>query len=470
MAGRWLTLRWLSAAELYFARGLVDIVSIIAAPSKPITYTRYTDLPNLLSQASAVGYGLPLDPNLFLFVLGGRISTALATELLGRFVATFENSLLSSFSLLIQNTVLRIHLSLQPDALASPRTTRKLAVLRELGSSTSVYHRVFNPLAPISMVQSIVGVGVGVGMLWRSTGWANGACLAIAVGSLLVDEWEAAGWEARVEVDHWDVTSDAYLRFQTLFKLGTSTRLRREVHTLGLQPHILTSAAASLSQLGDVDITPPNAVGFHVPLTPLSVIRSLSNTCSTAAFILYSALLRPANLLCNFAELSVVESAVWGVRVQWAGVVRGGREVEEGLEKLEVLYEGWPELEGAKAKREVGVVRRVDEGGREVEGLEIEFVDVTLVYEGSEVPALEGVSLKILAGEMVCAVGHNGSGKSSLVALLAQEVKPTKGYILINGHPIEEYDRLSLAKTMSFVFQSTRESDHRCYHSSPSVG
>ena len=411
-------------------------------------------------QASAVGYGLPLYPRLLAFVLGGRVATALGTELLGRATASFENHLLSSFSLLIQSTVLRIHLALQPDTLATPRTTRRLAVLRELGGASSVYSRVFNPLAPVAVVQSVVGVGVGVGMLWSGTNWANGVCLAIAVGSLVVDEWEVAGWGRKIEVEHWDVTDDAYLRFQALFKLGTSTRLRREVHSLGLQPFILSSASAALASLGDVDTTPPSSIAFHAPLSPLGLLRSLSNTTATAAFILYSALLRPPNLLCNFAELGIVEQAAWNVRVQWAGVVRGAREVEEGLEKLEVLYAPWPELEAGGTGREVELVTRFDEEGTEFSGLEIELRGVSLVYDGSDVPALADVSLRILPGQLVCAVGHNGSGKSTLVALLSQEVKPTRGQILVNGHPIGDYDRLSLARAMSFVFQSTRELPH----------
>ena len=62
----------------------------------------------------------------------------------------------------------------------------------------------------------------------------------------------------------------------------------------------------------------------------------------------------------------------------------------------------------------------------------IELQDVYKVYDGST-RALNGVSLKIEDGEFVFVVGPSGSGKSTLIKLLAAELTPSEGKVIVNG-------------------------------------
>jgi ABC-type multidrug transport system fused ATPase/permease subunit len=80
----------------------------------------------------------------------------------------------------------------------------------------------------------------------------------------------------------------------------------------------------------------------------------------------------------------------------------------------------------------------------------VEFHDVTLRY-GAEEPALQGISLAVDAGTTVALVGPTGSGKTSLVALLARLYDPTSGTVLVDGADLREVDVASLRGEVAFV-------------------
>ncbi len=72
--------------------------------------------------------------------------------------------------------------------------------------------------------------------------------------------------------------------------------------------------------------------------------------------------------------------------------------------------------------------------------------------------AIDGVSLKIGSGEFVALLGTSGSGKSSLLNLVAGLDRPTAGSIVVEGRDLAELSREQLAKyrlhTVGMVFQS----------------
>jgi simple sugar transport system ATP-binding protein len=50
-----------------------------------------------------------------------------------------------------------------------------------------------------------------------------------------------------------------------------------------------------------------------------------------------------------------------------------------------------------------------------------------------EVSALEGVSMSVRAGEVLCVLGDNGAGKSTLIKALSGVFPPDRGRLLVNG-------------------------------------
>ena len=77
---------------------------------------------------------------------------------------------------------------------------------------------------------------------------------------------------------------------------------------------------------------------------------------------------------------------------------------------------------------------------------------------GSPVRALDGVDLDVKKGEFVCLAGRSGSGKSTMLNMLAGLEPPTAGEIVIEGRHVEkmrEEQRTRFRrKHIGFVFQS----------------
>jgi ATP-binding cassette subfamily B protein len=92
---------------------------------------------------------------------------------------------------------------------------------------------------------------------------------------------------------------------------------------------------------------------------------------------------------------------------------------------------------------------------------EVEFRDVSFRYPGTEREVLRDVSFTVAAGSMLAVVGATGSGKSTLVSLLARVYDPTAGEILLDGVPIRRLrlERLrgaiGVAPQEAFLFSDT---------------
>lgn len=84
---------------------------------------------------------------------------------------------------------------------------------------------------------------------------------------------------------------------------------------------------------------------------------------------------------------------------------------------------------------------------------DIEFKNVTFIYPGQEVAALQNVSFKISSGEKVAILGRIGCGKTTLEKLILGLFEPNDGTILIDGIDSRQLNPAELRQQIGYVPQ-----------------
>ncbi len=96
-----------------------------------------------------------------------------------------------------------------------------------------------------------------------------------------------------------------------------------------------------------------------------------------------------------------------------------------------------------------------DEGNLKIKKLsnQIEFRDVWFRYDEKADWVIKSMNLVIKAQRKIGIIGATGSGKSTIAKILMGIYEPSKGSILIDGIPIQEYSKTSLSSIFGYVSQ-----------------
>ncbi|HEX5964952.1 MAG TPA: ABC transporter ATP-binding protein [Pyrinomonadaceae bacterium] len=81
----------------------------------------------------------------------------------------------------------------------------------------------------------------------------------------------------------------------------------------------------------------------------------------------------------------------------------------------------------------------------------LEARDLTISY--NDRVAVSNITLTLAAGEITALVGPNGAGKSTLLRSLNGQVARRSGSILLDGQPIEKYNRRTIGRRVAVVAQ-----------------
>ncbi|MGH9426171.1 MAG: ABC transporter ATP-binding protein, partial [Terriglobia bacterium] len=100
---------------------------------------------------------------------------------------------------------------------------------------------------------------------------------------------------------------------------------------------------------------------------------------------------------------------------------------------------------GETASEEIGILSSIQG--------QIDIHNLSFAYNGQ--PVLKNINLEIPQGATYAIVGETGSGKSTLVSLLARVHDVTDGEILIDGVPVQRYSLRDLRSSLGYVPQET---------------
>ncbi len=84
----------------------------------------------------------------------------------------------------------------------------------------------------------------------------------------------------------------------------------------------------------------------------------------------------------------------------------------------------------------------------------VELRGLTVRYAASAAPVLEGVDLDVAPGTLQAVLGPNGSGKSTLMRAVLGFAPHVQGAVLLEGTPIQRWDRKALARVVAAVAQA----------------
>jgi ATP-binding cassette subfamily B protein len=97
----------------------------------------------------------------------------------------------------------------------------------------------------------------------------------------------------------------------------------------------------------------------------------------------------------------------------------------------------------------------------------VELRNAGFTYPGAQHSVLSGINFRCEAGRMLAVIGSTGSGKTTLVSLIARLIDATEGEVVVNGTPVRElapellWDRIGLVPQRPYLFGGTVASNLR---------
>ena len=160
------------------------------------------------------------------------------------------------------------------------------------------------------------------------------------------------------------------------------------------------------------------------------------------------------SLALGAGALLVIEGELTAGAMIAANVLMG-----RATQPLDMMVGTWKSFLGARKSfarlealldrhpaRPAGLVREVPRGEMRIEGL-------VATAPGRQLPILQGLTADFPAGEVIGIIGPSGSGKSTLARALVGIWPFTEGRVLLDGEPIDSWDRDELGPFIGYLPQ-----------------
>jgi len=264
---------------------------------------------------------------------------------------------------------------------------------------------------------------------WRLTALAFAPLLLAIIATVFFQE-RMRSWSEKIQESLGEMCAGAQQALDGVRTVRTYTQERAEIEAFRQINQQYLSHNLRRNRLANM-VYP--AMQFFVGLSFLAVLWYGGNLASSKSlsigqfleFIVYLGYVAwPMHELGE--QLTVLQQAV----------VSMGR-----LDCILSLQPAIQDLSGAAA------IDRIDGG--------IEFRNVTYTPEGTDRPALAGVSFRIKPGQTVGLAGRVGSGKTTLMNMVPRLLDPCSGDILIDGHSVRHISLKLLRSAIGYVPQET---------------
>ena len=269
---------------------------------------------------------------------------------------------------------------------------------------------------------------VFIGMIWFIGGWLVivpiGCTIAIALASFWIRRWQEVVLESRKSVDRrkYSFLAEILGEMTTVKGLVAEDQMMRRFESLQDQ-----SAQAS-----------------RALITVASVSQSLGALLGQASLVAMGAV---GAYLAMHGHIGMAELA--------ACMLLNGRTIQPML----ALLGFWVQMEGVEAAqtriREIAALPPPAKFKRHDGSFEpsLEFRDVTLHVPGRSEPVLKDLNFHVAAGQMALIAGDDGSGRSSALRMILGEQRPTRGLVLIGGHPARALSERRGSNEIAYVDQ-----------------
>jgi len=199
-----------------------------------------------------------------------------------------------------------------------------------------------------------------------------------------------------------------------------------------------------------------------------SLYRAANHELLTSGLAIRSSIANAFPLLFSVGSFGLAVVVWVGTRQIIAGTLSVGELVAFSsylalmLQPLFVLGFGAQQIAraGAGAQRlfeildaEIEVRERADAIHLDKLNGDVEFDNVYLRYPGDDRDVLKGISFSAAPNTTVAIVGATGSGKSTLINLIARYYDVTQGVVYVDGHDVRDLTLSSLRRNIAVVMQ-----------------
>jgi osmoprotectant transport system ATP-binding protein len=131
------------------------------------------------------------------------------------------------------------------------------------------------------------------------------------------------------------------------------------------------------------------------------------------------------------------------------------------MNKGRCVGEAGRDLPASPTSVAVGGTTRRQESEGDLGEVMIRLDAVTKTFPGSDIPAVDRLSLDVPRGELVVFVGPSGCGKTTTLKMINRIIEPTSGTITVDGHDATDRPAHELRRDIGYVIQRVGLFPHR---------